>query len=406
MPMIRFVLVLILMLAPLRAAAFETAATAAWVYDQSTGTILLNKNADEPMPPASMSKLMTIYMAFEAVADGRLDIDAELPVSEHASSFGGSSMFLDPRDRVRVEDLLRGVIVLSGNDASVVLAEALSPDGTEAGFSRLMTERARTLGMMNSKFLNASGWPATGHVMSMHDLGILADHIIRDFPTFYLLFAEQEFLFDGRVPSNTQNRNPILGLGIGADGLKTGHTQEAGYGLVGSAKQGDRRIIFVITGLETEADRREEAERLVSWAFRQFAEREVGTAGTRMAEASVWMGEVPSVGLVLAEDLRILVPALLGAEGVSAEVIYQGPVAAPVAAGQEIATLRITRTDLPTVEVPLLAEADVAQGGFNVRMRTAFDVLWRRFGPTPEADPAASALLPLTPVGPDGPDGT
>ena len=389
MPVVFFVIALILGLAPWRAVAFETSATAAWIYDQTTGTVLLNKNADEPLPPASMSKLMTIYMAFEAVADGRLDINAVLPVSDHASSFGGSSMFLDPRDRVRVEDLLRGVIVLSGNDASVVLAEALSPDGTEAGFARMMTERARAMGMTNSTFINASGWPAAGHRMSMHDLGILADRIIRDFPTFYPLFAEQEFLFDGRVPSNTQNRNPILGLGIGADGLKTGHTQEAGYGLVGSARQGDRRIIFVLTGMPDEATRRDESERLVNWAFLQFAEREIGAAGTRLAEAAVWMGEVPSVGLVLADDLRILVPALLGEAGMHAEVVYVGPVSAPVTAGQEIALLRITRTDLPTVEVPLVAEADVPSGGFSVRLRTTFDVLWRRFGPAPE--PAAAA---------------
>jgi len=382
----------IVLLAPLRAPAFETMAQAAWVYDMSTGTVLLNKDGDVPLPPASMSKLMTLYLAFEAVADGRLDIDAELPVSAHAASFGGSSMFLDTTDRVRVEDLLRGVVVLSGNDASVVLAEALSPDGTEAGFARIMTERARAMGMTSTTLMNASGWPADGHVMSMHDLGILADRLIRDFPTFYPMFAEQEFLFDGRVPSNTQNRNPILGLDIGADGLKTGHTQEAGYGLVGSAIQGDRRIIFVITGLQTDADRRNEGERIVNWAFRQFAERDLGRAGDRLAEAEVWMGAVPGVGLVLQDDLRLLVPATGGDDtGLLAEVIYDGPIAAPVAAGTPIATLRITRAELPTVEVPLVAEATVPRGGFAVRMRTAIDVLWSRYGPQVAADTAETA---------------
>ena len=369
---------------PAAAQEFETRATAAWVYDQSTGTILLNKNADEPLPPASMSKLMTIYMAFEAIADGRLSIDDELPVSQHAMDYGGSSMFLSAGERVRVEDLLRGVIVLSGNDASTVLAEALSPDGTEAGFARMMTERARELGMMNSNFANANGWPDPTHRMSMHDLGILADHLIRDFPTFYPLFAEEEFLFDNRVPSNTQNRNPILGLGLGADGLKTGHTQEAGYGLVGSAKQGDRRIIFVITGLPDDAARRDESTRILNWAFRQFALRDVGEAGDRIAAAEVWGGAAPDVGLVLGEDLSLLVSATPGQE-LSAEVVYRGPVEAPIAAGTEIAQLVLRRGDLPEVTVPLLAETAVERGGFSVRLRLAAAVVMEMVGLDPRA---------------------
>lgn len=381
--MIRGLFILLLTILPLglRAQSFETAATAAFIFDQTTQTVLLAKNADEPLPPASMSKLMTLYMAFEAVADGRLDINTELPVSEHASSFEGSSMFLDTTDRVRVEDLLRGVIVLSGNDASVVLAEALSPDGTEAGFARMMTERARDMGMLNSTFVNASGWPAAGHRMSMRDLGILADRLITDFPTFYPLFAETEFLFDGRVPANTQNRNPILGLGVGADGLKTGHTEEAGYGLVGSARQGDRRIIFVISGMASAEARREESERILNWAFRQFAERQVGAAGERFAEAPVWMGDAASVGMALAEDLTLLVPATGGAE-VSADVVYRGPIEAPIVAGQELGELVITRDGLPEVRVALVAETDVARGGFAIRMRTAVEVLMQKFGVT------------------------
>ncbi|MFT5067668.1 MAG: D-alanyl-D-alanine carboxypeptidase (penicillin-binding protein 5/6), partial [Reinekea sp.] len=244
-----FAVAMTVALLPLAAAAqaFDTRASAAYVIDQTTGTVLLSKDANTPLPPASMSKLMTIYMAFEAVADGRLRIDEKLLVSQHAMNYGGSTMFLKAGERVSVEDLLRGVIVLSGNDASAVLAEALSIDGSEAGFARMMTERAGEMGMMNSAFANANGWPAAGHRMSMKDLGILANHLISDFPTYYPLFSEQEFFFDGRAPSNSQNRNPLLGLAIGADGLKTGHTSEAGYGLVGSAKQGDRRIIFVIT---------------------------------------------------------------------------------------------------------------------------------------------------------------
>lgn len=364
--------------------AFETRATAAYVFDQTTGTVLLEKNADDPLPPASMSKLMTLYMAFEAVGDGRLKIDELLPVSTAAAAYGGSSMFLDTTDRVSVEDLLRGVIVLSGNDASVVLAEALSPDGTESGFARLSTQRAQQMGMANSTFTNSNGWPSAGHRMSMRDLGILADRIITEFPTFYTLFSETEFAFDGRVPANSQNRNPILGLGIGADGLKTGHTQEAGYGLVGSAKQGDRRVIFVITGLNSAAERAEESERLVNWAFRQFAEREVVRAGTRVAEADVWMGQSPLVGLTVAEDLSLLVPVLT--EGaIDAQVVYTGPIEAPITAGDQLGELVVQLDGLPEKRLPLVADSDVARGGFTTRLRTAALVLWGRFGPGADA---------------------
>lgn len=363
--------------------ALDTKATAAYVLDQSTGTVLLSKNADLPLPPASMSKLMTLYMAFEAIGDGRLEIDEELPVSSHSASYDGSSMFLDTTDRVRVEDLLRGVIVLSGNDASSVLAEALSPDGTEAGFARMMTQRAQQLGMTNSHFANSNGWPATGQRMSMKDLGILADHLIKDYPTFYPIFSEQEFLFDGRVPANTQNRNPILSLGIGADGLKTGHTSEAGYGLVGSAKQGDRRIIFVITGLTSTTERAEEAEKIVNWAFRQFAQKDVAAAGTKLADAAVWMGEKTTVGLTVTDDLSMLVPVMSTANGVSAEVVYDGPVTAPITKGQQLGELVITLEGLPETRIPLVADSDVAKGGFAERMRTAAEVLWQRFGPKP-----------------------
>ena len=381
--------VLVLMPLMVAAQAFDTKARAAYVIDQSTGTILLSKNADLPLPPASMSKLMTIYMTFEAIADGRLNIDDRLPVSSHSSAYTGSSMFLDTTDRVRVEDLLRGVIVLSGNDASSVLAEALSLDGTEAGFARMMTDRARQLGMVNSHFANSNGWPATGQRMSMKDLGILADHLIKDFPTFYPIFSEQEFLFDGRVPSNTQNRNPVLSLGIGADGLKTGHTSEAGYGLVGSAKQGDRRIIFVITGLTSTQERAEEAEKIVNWAFRQFAVKDVVQSGTKLADADVWMGDQPTVGLEVAEDLSMLVPVLATANGISAEVVFDGPIAAPITKGQQLGELVITLEGLPERRMPLVADRDVGQGGFAIRMRNAAMVLWSRFGPVLPAEPAA-----------------
>ena len=349
--------------------AFDTTARAAYVIDQSTGTVLLSKDADQPLPPASMSKLMTLYVAFEALRDGRLTLQETLPVSEHAMSYGGSTMFLNTQDRVTVEDLLRGIIVLSGNDACVVIAEALSPDGTEAGFARYMTQRGKQMGMDNSNFANSNGWPAAGHMMSVHDLAVLADRLISDFPEYYPLFAEEEFEFDGRAPSNKRNRNPLLRLDIGADGLKTGHTQEAGYGLVGSAKQGDRRVIFVLTGLDSTAQRAEEAEAVVNWSFRNFVERTVATEETPIAEAKLWMGEKKTVGLVPEGDLNVLFP-VLGTQNVQAEVVYDGPINAPVAKGDQLAELVIKPEGLPEIRRPLVAAEDVPLGGFMVRMMT------------------------------------
>lgn len=367
----------------LPAFAFETRAKSAFVMDQTTGTVLLEKNADEPLPPASMSKLMTLYMTFEAVRDGIVTLDQELTVSQRAMDLGGSTMFLVKDERVTVEDLIRGVIVLSGNDACVVLAEALSPDGTEAGFARLMTQRGAQLGMRNATFMNATGWPQAGHRMSMRDLAILAERLIEDFPEFYPLFAEEEFLFDEKEPANRYNRNPILGQGIGADGLKTGHTQEAGFGLVGSAKQGERRVIFVISGIETAAIRAEESAALVNWSFRQFTEVELAKAGTRLASADIWMGSQPAVGLVTAEDISTVVP-VLGSETITAEVVYRGPVQAPVTAGQELAELVFAPEGLPEVRVPLVAEQDVPRGGFLVRVTTAANVLLKQIINGPE----------------------
>ena len=371
-----------LILAP-PVSAFETRARSAFVLDMITGTVLLNKDADTPLPPASMSKLMTLYVAFEALRDGRLTLDEMLPVSEHAMSYGGSTMFLDTTDRVRVEDLLRGIIVLSGNDACAVIAEALSPDGTEAGFARYMTQRAQKMGMTNSTFANSNGWPAAGHRMSTRDLALLATRLIEDFPQYYSLFSEREFAFDGRAPQNVHNRNPLLGLGIGADGLKTGHTEEAGYGLVGSAKQGDRRIVFVISGLDSAKARAEESEAIVNWAFRQFVLRPVAKAGTVIAEADVWMGRASRVGLAAAEDLTALLPAL-GGDTIEAEVVFNGPIEAPIAKGQEIGQLILHPEGLEETSFPLVADRDVATGGFLTRVKTAALMLLRRLEQGPE----------------------
>jgi D-alanyl-D-alanine carboxypeptidase (penicillin-binding protein 5/6) len=371
------------------AQAFDTKARAAFVTDVTTGTVLLNKNADEALPPASMSKLMTLYLAFEAIRDGRLSMEERLPVSQHAMSYGGSTMFLNTQDRVKVEDLLRGIIVLSGNDACAVIAENLSPDGTEAGFARMMTQRAQQLGMTSSTFKNASGWPAAGHVMSMRDLSLLATHLIKDFPEHYPMFSEKTFEFDGRAPSNVHNRNPLLSLNIGADGLKTGHTEEAGYGLVGSATNGQRRVIFAITGLATAAERAEQSEAIVNWAFRQFAEKTIVKQNAPVAQAELWMGAEDAVDLVTKEDVRLLVPTAT-AKPLLAEVVYTGPIEAPVTQGQQLAELIIRPDGLPETRVPLVAAKTVEAGGFVDRMLTVSQMLIKKFSETP-AVPADAA---------------
>ena len=359
------------------AQAFETQAQAAYVIDQQSGTVLLAKQAEVALPPASMSKLMTLFMAFEALRDGRLSWDEKLPVSSHAMSYGGSTMFLDTTDRVTVEDLVRGIIVLSGNDACAVIAEALSTDGTEAGFATMMTERAKTLGMTNSVFANSSGWPDIKQRMSMKDLAVLAQHLISDFPDQYVMFSEKEFAFDGRAPSNTQNRNPLLSLEIGADGLKTGHTSEAGYGLVGSAKQGERRVVFVLTGLPTAKTRADEAERIVTWAFRQFTSKALNQPGNLLAQAAVWMGSSRTVGLSLVGEPKILIP-VTGAKDIRSKIVYQGPLHAPIVKGDQVAELVISIPGLPETRLPLVAAETVTRGGFLPRLRTAALVLLRK----------------------------
>lgn len=372
------------LLAALPLHAFETRATAAWVYDVTTHTVLLDKNGEESVPPASMSKLMTINMLFEALKDGRVTLDTQFAVSKNATAMtaqGGSTMYLQEGDRPTVDELIHGMIINSGNDACVVVAEGL--EGSEAEFAAKMTERAAALGLEDSHFANASGWPDPGQRMSMKDLGLLARRLIEEFPEYYPVFSETEFNYKDRAPANANNRNPLLKLGIGADGLKTGHTTEAGYGMVGSVKQGERRIIFAISGLASDKDRAEEAERVATWAFRQFSLKTVAKAGVKVADAEVFMGEAETVGLVPAEDVRLLLPAL-AQDGLSADVIYTGPLSAPIAADDVLAELVIRVPDLPEHRIPLVAEAAVAKGGFLKRLTTAAQVLQARyFGEAP-----------------------
>ena len=364
-------------------AEFETRAKAAFVLDVTTGTVLFEKEADVPLPPASMSKLMTLNMLFEALQDGRVTLDTRFGVSSRARRMGGSSMFLNEQDRPTVEELIQGIVVLSGNDACVVVAEGLA--GSEDSFARLMNQRGADIGLTGSTFANSSGWPNPNHRMSMRDLGLLANRLITEFPEYYGYFGQEEFLFDGRTPDNRFNRNPLLKLGIGADGLKTGHTSEAGYGLVGSARQGKRRVVFVITGLNSEKERAEEAERVVNWAFRQFVEKVVIEKDTMLARADVWMGDQPDIGLIATQDVNLLLSALAGDE-LSAEITYRSPLEAPISEGDEVAKLVISRKDLPDAEVVLVADRSVARGGFLPRVRTAISILMARYLPPSAAE--------------------
>ncbi|SDL24656.1 D-alanyl-D-alanine carboxypeptidase family protein [Paracoccus chinensis] len=350
------------------AQSFDTTARAAWVYDVATGSVLMEKNAHEPMPPASMSKLMTLYMLFEALDQGQVTLETTFPVSSKAKQMGGSTMFLDELDRPTVEELIKGIIVLSGNDACVVVAEGLA--GTEEAFARKMTARAHELGLEDTQLVNSSGWPAPGHVMSASDLGKLAQHLVEDFPEHYKYFALDTFDFDGRAPANTRNRNPILGLGVGADGLKTGHTQEAGYGLVGSAVQDGRRVIFVVNGLPSERARSEESERIVNWAFRQFTMKTVIPKGETVAWAPVWLGQSRRVALTTPEGVNVLIPAG-AASGVTAEAVFNGPLEAPFDAGHRVGDLVVSVPGSVESRLPLVTANGVTRAGFVGRLQNA-----------------------------------
>jgi len=354
--------------------AIETKARAALVLDYTTGTVLLEKNADQSLPPASMSKLMTLNMVFEALDDGRLTLDEKLPVSKHAMSYGGSTMFLTTRDKVRVEDLIQGVIVLSGNDACVVLAEALA--GTETEFARAMTDRARQLGMTKSTFANSNGWPDPNQRMSARDLVTLATRLITVFPQYYGYFSEKEFPFDGRAPANHKNRNPLLSLDIGADGLKTGHTKEAGYGVVGSAVRNGRRVVLMVSGLESSQERASESAKLTNWAFRQFVEKKIFDAGQTIGNADVWLGLAPSVKLAVKDDVSLLLPAG-NAKKLSAKISLREPIEAPIEMGQELGRLKIDITGMDSVDVPLVAAHSVPRSGFMARVRLSAALLAR-----------------------------
>ncbi|MEL6475947.1 MAG: D-alanyl-D-alanine carboxypeptidase family protein [Pseudomonadota bacterium] len=354
----------------------STPARAAMIVDLTSGAVLLEKNVDAPLPPASMSKLMTLNMVFEALDSGQLALADRFRTSERASQMRGSKMFLRAGEVVSVENLLRGVIVQSGNDAAVALAEAMA--GTEEAFSARMTERAHELGLTTSTFSNATGWPDPEQRMSVRDIANLSIRLITEFPDHYAYFSETEFTWDGITQSN---RNPLLKLGIGSDGLKTGHTEEAGYGLAASAKRGDRRIVVVVTGLESAAQRKQEAERLVNWAFRAFESRALYRAGEPLATADVWIGSSATVPLVPEHDVTVLAPNGRLDEAKLA-IKYRGPVTAPIAAGARLGEIEMSAPQMPPVTIPLVASHAVAEGGFLARLEAAATLMIERILPS------------------------
>ncbi len=355
------------------ARAYETAAAQAILIDADTGAVLFEKNADEVTFPSSMTKLMTMYLVFEHLADGSLSLDDELPVSEKAWRMQGSKMFVEVGNSVRVEDLIRGVIVQSGNDATVVLAEGLA--GSEEAFAVEMTETAHELGMTNTEFRNASGWPDPEHVTTVRDLAILAQREIADFPQFYHYYAEEVFVWND---IEQHNRNPLLYNTPGADGLKTGHTEAAGYGLVASAERDGRRLILVINGTASTQERASEGQRLMEYGFREFETYDLFAQDEAVSDAEVWMGEADTVPLVLQEPLSLTMSRSARKE-MEVKVVYDGPVPAPIAAGQPIAQLVITAPDMPTVERPLLAAEAVPELSLFSRLGASIGYLV--FGP-------------------------
>jgi len=350
--------------------ALDTIARSALVIDQTTGTILLAKNEEMAIPPASMSKLMTLNMLFEALQDGRVSLQTEFSVSLKASKKGGSKMFLREGERVSVENLIKGIIVHSGNDACIVVAENLA--GSEADFARIMTERAEKLGMPNSTFANATGWPDPYQRMSAADLVLLANHLMTQFPEYYGFFQEKTFTW-AKITQN--NRNPLLQLVSGADGLKTGHTQEAGFGLVGSAKQGERRVILMITGLDSAGARAREGERLMNWAFRQFTQTTLVKAQKKIADVPVWLGLSDNVGLVANADIEALVP-YAQKDDVKLKITFNGPLNAPVQKGTEVAVLSVEIKGMEPAVYPLFTNANVAKSGIISRLRASANVVY------------------------------
>ena len=338
----------------------DTAAKWAIAVDFTTGATLLEKLADEEMPPSSMTKLMTIYLVYERLKQGRLKLEDELTVSERAWKMGGSKMFVQVGAQVKVEDLIRGVIVQSGNDAAIVLAEALA--GSEEQFAEAMTAKAKALGMTRSQFRNCTGWPDPEQHMSVRDIATIARRIIQDFPEYYRYDAEKSFKYGG---IDQPNRNPMVPKGTG-DGLKTGHTDAGGYGLAASAIRNGRRIVLVLNGMVSMRERAEEGDRLMDWCFANFEDVTLFTAGDTIERAPVWMGTSKDVPLVAGKEITVTLPRNWR-DNAQVKLAYDTPVKAPIAKGDVLGRLTLGGKGVPGMEIQLLAGADVPRLGLPGR---------------------------------------
>ena len=356
------------------AQAIETKAKNLILIDYETGQTLTAKDAQRMIPPASMSKLMTIYMVFEKIKDGSLSLDDTFTVSENAwrkggAASGSSTMFLSIGEKVRVEDLIKGMIIQSGNDACIVAAENLA--GSEEDFAEEMNKKARALGLNNSSFVNATGWPHPDQRMSVEDLAKLARRLISEFPEYYHIFSEKNFTHNNIKQGN---RNPLLYSMPYADGLKTGHTEEAGFCLVGSAKKDNRRLISVMSGLKSNKERSEEAEKIMNWGFREFDNYTMLTEGQKIADIPVWFGKDNTVGLIVGEKVRNTLQKSK-INKVKMTAIYDKPVQAPIKKGDRLGVIKIEIPGQPQAEIPLLADKDVEKLGFFGKVAENFRYL-------------------------------
>ncbi|HTV46088.1 MAG TPA: D-alanyl-D-alanine carboxypeptidase family protein [Stellaceae bacterium] len=333
----------------------DTQATHAIIIEADTGTVLLEKAADQPFPPASLNKMMTAYVVFDLLKKGAAKLTDELPVSEAAWRLGGSKMFVPLGGKVSIDDLVHGMIIQSGNDACLVLAEGLA--GSEQAFVDLMNKTAKEIGLEHSHFANVTGLPDPNGWVTARDLATLARRTIKDFPQYYPIYGQKEFTFNNIKQGN---RNPLLYDEDGADGLKTGHTEEAGYSVTGSIKRGDRRIIIVLGGLPTMRARAEESRRLVDWAFREFDDYRLFTAGETVDDAPVWLGAAPRVPLSVDRNLVVTL-ARPARAGMKVTLHYDSPIPAPIAKGQPVGTVEVTAPGLTPIEMPLVAAAAVGR---------------------------------------------
>ena len=357
-----------LLLAVGNAWAIETKARTAVLMDYDTGEILFAKDHKKMVAPASMSKLMTIYMVFEKLKDGTLSLDDVFTVSENAwrkggAATGGSTMFLKIGQKVRVEDLIKGILIQSGNDACIVAAENIA--GSEEEFAQQMNIKAKRIGLMNSSFANSTGLPDPNQKMSMEDLALLSKAIISEFPEFFHIFSEKEFTFNGIKQGN---RNPLLYTMRNADGMKTGHTEEAGFSLTATVKRGDRRLIEAMGGMKSNKERSEEAEKLINWGFREFDNYKILEQGQMVAEVPVWMGEEDSVGLVVNEDV---VKTIARGKVIDTKmtVVFDKPVRAPIKKGNQLGIVKVEIPDREMFDVPLYADKDVDEVGVFGRIK-------------------------------------